>query len=102
MKSTGASGFPALAPPGCHWEQPPPQLGETPHDESMGETLPRSLERWGRTACRNKILYWERAFWMGCLEKGAKVVKAREQVVLSRNKHRKTDVKQRKNGAGAV
>lgn len=77
--------WPLLVVTGSSWVRPP-------QDESMGETLPRSLERWGRTACKNKILCWGRAFLMGCLEKGAKVVKAREQVVLRRSKYWKTEM----------
>lgn len=45
---------PAVAPPGCHWEQPSHGLGETHQDESMGQALSGSLDRWGVIACRQE------------------------------------------------
>lgn len=67
--------FPALALPGCHQEQPPQELAETHKDESMGEALPGSLNRWEVIVCRNKALYQGGEFWMRCLKKDTKVVK---------------------------
>lgn len=48
---------PALAPPGCPREQSLHGLGKTHQDESMGEVLPGSFDRWGATVCRHKTLY---------------------------------------------
>ena len=89
---------PALAPPVCHWEQPSHGLGETHQDESMGQALSGSLDRWGVIACRQETLCRGRAFWMGRLEEGTKVVKGRDQGVLGRNKHGKTEGKWDKRG----
>lgn len=59
---------------------------------------PGHLTDGGVTACRHETLCWGRAFWMGCLEEGTKVVKGRDQGILGRNKHGKTEGKWDKRG----
>lgn len=89
IRPTGASGVPCPGLSWCHREQPSHELGGTHQDESTGDDLPGSLDRWEVTVCRNKALHRGEAFWMGCL-KDTKVVKGKGQGVLGRNK-RKTE-----------